>query len=126
MKSPLFMFFSLLVLLEGASVAQLLDPHKLLDPEPTDTWPTYNGDYSGRRFSPLGQIQTSNVSGLALAWMYQARVAPLHCLIARLQRTCKMTRLLSSTRIVAPNAALRKGLPHGKAVQARNFETLKL
>ena len=74
MKSPRFMLLSLLVLLHGASVAQLLDPHKLLEAVPTDTWPTYNGDYSGRRFSPLTQIQTSNVSGLALAWMYRARV----------------------------------------------------
>ncbi len=23
---------------------------------PTDSWPTYNGDYSGRRFSPLSKI----------------------------------------------------------------------
>ena len=30
--------------------AQDLDPAALLKP-PTDTWPTYNGDYSGRRFS---------------------------------------------------------------------------
>ncbi len=31
-------------------------------------WPTYNGDYSGRRFSPLKQIDSSNVNALALAW----------------------------------------------------------
>jgi hypothetical protein len=39
---------------------------------------------------------------------------PLHRLIARLRRTRKMTRLLTSTRIVAPNAALRKSLHHLK------------
>lgn len=38
-----------------------LDPAALLRP-PTDTWPTYNGDYSGRRYSPLSQINQSNVS----------------------------------------------------------------
>ena len=43
--------------------AQMLDPAKLLIP-PTDTWPTYNGDYSGRRFSPLTQINQSNVNSL--------------------------------------------------------------
>src|ERR1700746_3675313 len=76
MKSrALVLVLSLLVLLQGASVAQLLDPHKLLEAEPTDTWPTYNGDYSGRRFSPLTQIRTSNVSGLALTWMYRVKVA---------------------------------------------------
>ncbi|HEX9368992.1 MAG TPA: hypothetical protein VF921_20350, partial [Vicinamibacterales bacterium] len=34
-------------------------------------WPTYNGDYSGRRFSALKQITASNVQGLTLAWMYR-------------------------------------------------------
>src|SRR3954470_24726522 len=44
-----------------------LDPAKLLQP-PTDTWPTYNGDYTGRRFSPLKQIDQKNVATLNLAW----------------------------------------------------------
>ena len=29
-----------------------VDPAKFTEP-PTTSWPTYNGDYSGRRFSPL-------------------------------------------------------------------------
>jgi acido-empty-quinoprotein group A len=67
--------FSLLcTLVSGASVAQSLSPQKLLEPYPTDTWPTYNGDYSGKRFSPLTQIETSNVRSLALAWMYRVTV----------------------------------------------------
>lgn len=32
------------------------------------TWPSYNGDLSGRRFSPLTQLNTENVSRLATAW----------------------------------------------------------
>ena len=47
-----------------------LDPAKLLKPG-TDTWPTYNGDYSGRRYSPLAQITAANVKALSLAWIYQ-------------------------------------------------------
>jgi acido-empty-quinoprotein group A len=47
--------------------AQGLDPKALRD-KPVDTWPTYNGDYSGRRFSPLKQINNSNVQNLSLAW----------------------------------------------------------
>ena len=39
----------------------------LLKP-PADSWPTFNGDYSGRRFSPLKQIDASNVHNLALNW----------------------------------------------------------
>ena len=38
---------------------------------PTDSWPTYNGDYSGRRFSPLTQINDADISSLSLAWVYR-------------------------------------------------------
>jgi alcohol dehydrogenase (cytochrome c) len=47
-----------------------LDPAKLLKPG-TDSWPTFNGDYSGRRFSTLTTISTANVHQLSLAWMYR-------------------------------------------------------
>jgi acido-empty-quinoprotein group A len=36
---------------------------------PVNSWPTYNGDYSGRRFSPLKQINQANVKALTLAWI---------------------------------------------------------
>lgn len=49
------------------SFGQGLDPTALLKP-PSNTWPTYNGDYSGERFSSLKQINSSNVYRLALAW----------------------------------------------------------
>jgi acido-empty-quinoprotein group A len=51
-------------------MAQMLDLRKLLEP-PTDTWPTYNGDYSGRRFSTLNQVNASNIGALAVAWMFR-------------------------------------------------------
>jgi alcohol dehydrogenase (cytochrome c) len=51
-----------------------LDPALLLRP-PTDAWPTYNGDYSGRRFSTLTKINASNVNGLSLAWASRVSVA---------------------------------------------------
>jgi len=52
-------------------VAQGLDPAKLLHPA-ADSWPTFNGDYSGRRYSPLSQIDASNINSLALAWTARA------------------------------------------------------
>src|SRR5215510_13146214 len=52
--------------------AQGLDPAALLKPA-TNTWPTYNGDYSGRRFSTLDQINATNIHSLTLAWIYSAR-----------------------------------------------------
>jgi alcohol dehydrogenase (cytochrome c) len=47
-----------------------LDPAKLGQP-PTESWPTYHGDYSGRRFSTLTKINASNVNALSLAWVYR-------------------------------------------------------
>ena len=54
----------------GESACPGLDPQKLLC-LPVDTWPTYNGDYSGRRYSSLDLINQSNVHGLTLAWAFQ-------------------------------------------------------
>jgi alcohol dehydrogenase (cytochrome c) len=34
------------------------------------SWPTYNGDYSGRRFSTLTKINATNVKNLSVAWIY--------------------------------------------------------
>lgn len=51
-----------------------LDPAKMLL-QPTDTWPMYNGDYSGRRFSSLEKINEKTVNELKLAWTYRAEGA---------------------------------------------------
>jgi alcohol dehydrogenase (cytochrome c) len=60
------------LLLPALAVAQELDPKALhlFDP-PAGTWPTYNGDYSGRRYSPLNQINSTNLASLAPAWTYR-------------------------------------------------------
>ena len=42
---------------------------------PTDSWPTYHGDYSGRRYSTLKQINAANVKGLTLAWVYRVNTS---------------------------------------------------
>ncbi|MGA8597025.1 MAG: acido-empty-quinoprotein group A, partial [Bryobacteraceae bacterium] len=57
--------------LSSAILAQELNPDILKNPPP-DAWPTYNGDYSGRRNSPLTQIDRSNVKNLALQWVYRS------------------------------------------------------
>ena len=43
-----------------------LDPAELLKPL-ADSWTTYNGDYSGKRFSSLTQITRQTVKHLTLA-----------------------------------------------------------
>jgi Glucose dehydrogenase len=56
-------------------IAQSLDPAKLAKGS-TDSWPTYNGDYSGRRFSPLSKINSTNVGSLSLGWVYGSTPQP--------------------------------------------------
>ena len=54
---------------QGRGVA----PADLLKPL-ADSWPTYSGDYSGKRYSALKQINKSTVKNLTLAWV--ARLTP--------------------------------------------------
>lgn len=52
--------------------AQGLNPRALtLFRIPADEWPTYNGDYSGQRFSDLTQINSASVERLKIDWMYR-------------------------------------------------------
>ena len=57
-------------LVSPALVAQNVDKAMLLHP-PADSWPTYHGDYTGRRHSALTQINPANVHNLTLAWAFQ-------------------------------------------------------
>src|ERR1700753_2291386 len=40
-----------------------------------DDWPSYNGDYTGRRFSSLTQITPQNVGHLQAQWVFHSRNA---------------------------------------------------
>jgi alcohol dehydrogenase (cytochrome c) len=51
----------------GIAIAQGLSSADLLKPL-TNDWPTYSGDYSGKRYSKLTQVNQSNVKNLTLAW----------------------------------------------------------
>jgi alcohol dehydrogenase (cytochrome c) len=44
-----------------------VDPADLLKPL-ADSWPTYSGDYTGKRYSALTQVNRLNVKNLTLAW----------------------------------------------------------
>jgi alcohol dehydrogenase (cytochrome c) len=44
-----------------------LDPSAILKPL-ADQWPTYSGDYTGKRYSWLKQINQSTVKNLSLSW----------------------------------------------------------
>jgi alcohol dehydrogenase (cytochrome c) len=43
----------------------------LAAPSEPGSWLTYSGSYAGQRYSPLKQIDRTNVNRLKLAWMYQ-------------------------------------------------------
>jgi alcohol dehydrogenase (cytochrome c) len=66
------LFAAVFVLFTPVIHGQGLDPADLLQ-LPTNNWPTYNGDYSGRRYSPLSSINQTNVTGLSLGWAFQTR-----------------------------------------------------
>ena len=61
---------TLLILLPAMLGAQALDATKLGQP-PIDAWPTYNGDYSGRRFSTLDKVNAGNIQSLSLGWVHR-------------------------------------------------------
>ena len=58
-----FLIASTILLGQGRGV----EPSELLKPL-GDSWPTYSGDYTGRRYSSLKQINQTTVKSLTLAW----------------------------------------------------------
>ena len=59
-------WFPAMLLAQGSGV----NPDELLKPL-RESWPTYNGDYSGKRYSALTEVNKSTVQHLTLAWMSQ-------------------------------------------------------
>ena len=61
----------------GAFVAHIVSAQKQDGARNPDwDWPTYNRDLAGTRYSPLTQINTTNVSTLTQAWSYRLRPEP--------------------------------------------------
>ena len=67
------------VLLAGqpaaAPEAGSVDPASLRRPL-AESWPTYSGDYTGRRFSALTQVNRKTVKNLTLAWVSRMVTGP--------------------------------------------------
>src|SRR5580700_11587283 len=55
-----------------AAVSTVVDisPEDLRVSPPGANWPSYNGDYSGRRYSSLSQINSANVGQLRAQWAF--------------------------------------------------------
>ena len=61
-RLPLFFLTAAWLAAQGLTPQQI---HQLLA---GNAWPTYSGDYSGKRYSSLTQLNQSNVTHLTLAW----------------------------------------------------------
>ncbi len=65
-------FWILATVMAAGMSAQGLDSKTLtLFHQPPGVWPTYNGDYSGRRFRDLAQINQANIHLLKIKWIYR-------------------------------------------------------
>jgi alcohol dehydrogenase (cytochrome c) len=62
--------FIVVLVAMAASAQSGVQPSVLRQPL-ADSWPMYNGDYSGRRYSALTSIDTSNVASLKQAWVFR-------------------------------------------------------
>lgn len=61
----------------GVTISSAIDvqPADLLLQPPGANWISYNGDYTGRRYSSLGEISPENVSQLRAQWVFHIREA---------------------------------------------------
>ena len=75
MRTATLLFLTPFCLSPGSLAGQGLDPALLTKPA-TGAWPTYAGDYSQRRYSPLTQINATNVRHLTLAWVRRLTAGP--------------------------------------------------
>jgi len=55
------------------STAISVQPADMLVQPPAANWPSYNGDYSGRRYSSLDEINVNNVGHLRAQWVFHSK-----------------------------------------------------
>jgi alcohol dehydrogenase (cytochrome c) len=68
-------YLGVLLIASALLQGQALDP-ALLNKPLGESWPTYSGDYSGKRYSALTQINQLNVKNLTLAWVSRVTAGP--------------------------------------------------
>jgi alcohol dehydrogenase (cytochrome c) len=70
-----FLLLPVLVISGAEGQGKGLDPSQLLKPL-GESWPTYSGDYTGKRYSSLKQINQLTVKNLTLAWSVEMTSGP--------------------------------------------------
>jgi alcohol dehydrogenase (cytochrome c) len=73
----LFFAYAAAIFAQGARMTSLatsvdVDPARLLTEPVAENWISYNGDYTGRRFSALSEIALGNVAQLRAQWVFHA------------------------------------------------------
>ena len=89
-KYSLVFAIALLRAFSDPAMAQNLEPAALAHPS-SDSWPTYHGDYSGKRHSKLTQITPQNVGSLTL----RGRFRQIRMLLSN-RRRCLLTASFTS------------------------------
>jgi alcohol dehydrogenase (cytochrome c) len=87
-----------------------LDPAKLLEP-PTDAWPSYHGDYTGRHYSPLDQVNVENAKNLSLAWLYRTTGSSQGAILGGLSNPPAGGRGGAATATATPPPPVIKAMP---------------
>ena len=64
---------SLVLLIPGSLCAQVSSERLLRAADEPQNWLTYSGNYSSHRYSPLQQVDPTNVKNLELKWVFQAQ-----------------------------------------------------
>src|SRR5436305_9225728 len=70
-------------------------------PNPGD-WPAYGYDQNGRRYSPLTQINTTNVSRLHRVWSYGLATGPVDANANRLETTSEAVPIVVNGVLYSP------------------------
>ena len=68
-------FLTAFACLATALWSQGLTPEAIAHPKP-DSWPTFHGDYSGRHYSSLKEINAESVHNLTLGWVSRIDSSP--------------------------------------------------
>src|ERR1700694_5601961 len=75
LRLPALCLGSAIVVAAAGQGPQGLAPSQILKPL-AESWTSYSGDYSGKRYSSLTQVNQSNVKNLTLAWVSKVAGGP--------------------------------------------------
>src|SRR6187455_2501803 len=106
----------------GAFITQIDSAQQIGARNPASDWPTYNRDHAGTRYSPLTQINTTNVATLTQVWSYRLRPEPGRSILA-IDKPASSFEIFQEVTPIVVNGVMY--LPSGHRVVALEPETGK-